>query len=285
MSSLEERLEQGELIYFPECPFALPLGEDRAFLLTQQLRSLTHKNISYDPTQNRVKGFVRTSPEQEPRLTALLAAFSQAVSNWLLATLPRYHGGCQRDRASFRPEEEATRRLRHSARNDLLHIDAFPSRPAQGRRILRIWTNLHPSEPRVWVTSELISRVVERYGPRLGLPLAERTTWLDHLGQSLLSLLKPGRLRRSRYDCFMLRMHDALKKNDDFQERSPRRLWVFPPGSTWMLFTDARTHAELRGQFALEHSFFIDPAVLVCPDCSPVTLLEGRTRRPLPQAA
>jgi hypothetical protein len=102
----------------------------------------------------------------------------------------------------------------------------------------------------------------------------------------LLNWILPGQVRRSPYDTFMLRAHNALKRSDEFQERSPKRLWVFPPGSTWLLFTDARTHAELRGRFALEHSFFIDPGVLVCPDSSPVTLLTGRpTPQPLPRAA
>lgn len=286
MLTLEERLEHGELIVFPKCPFPVPEAESRLFLLQQQLRSLTHKNITYDPVRNRVRGFVRTSPEQENRLTSLLAEFSRAVADWLLTVLPRYRGGCSRDRASFRPKEEATRRLRHSARNDLLHIDAFPNRPAQGRRILRLWTNLHPSEPRVWVTSDLVGRVLERYGHRFGLPTRERPTWLDDLGQRLLSVLCPGRLRRSPSDSFMLRLHNALKKSDEFQERSPKRLWSFPPGSAWMLFTDARTFAELRGRYALEHSFFIDPGVLVHPDCSPMAILDNRTGRvSLPRAA
>ena len=43
------------------------------------------------------------------------------------------------DRGSYRPEEEATRRLRLTARNDLIHVDAFPNRPTQGYRILRVF--------------------------------------------------------------------------------------------------------------------------------------------------
>ena len=38
---------------------------------------------------------------------------------------------------SYRPVEEATRKLRLKARNDLLHVDAFPTRPTNGWRILR----------------------------------------------------------------------------------------------------------------------------------------------------
>lgn len=273
--SLEQRLEQGEVLFFPRCPFPLPEGPDREFLLQQQIRRLTAKHITYDPARDTVAGFRRTSTEQAQRLRGLLASFSESVTAWLTATLPHYQGGLQRDRASYRSEEEATRRLRHSARNDLLHIDSFPNRPSLGRRILRIWSNIHPSEPRVWVTSDLLSRVLERYGRALGVSLREKQSWLTLLRQGLLGLLMPGRPQRSAYDSFMVRLHNALKLNDEFQERSPKRLWIFPPGSAWMLFTDARTHAELRGRFALEHSFFVDPRALVCPEHSPVTLVDG----------
>ena len=36
-SSMEERLERGDVVYFPICPFLLPEGDDRRFLLEQQL--------------------------------------------------------------------------------------------------------------------------------------------------------------------------------------------------------------------------------------------------------
>ena len=66
-SSLEERLERGGLEYFPVCPFPLPEGEDRAFLLEQRLASRAHKNISYDPNTSRAGGFARHSPAQAER--------------------------------------------------------------------------------------------------------------------------------------------------------------------------------------------------------------------------
>ena len=39
LSGIEERLERGEVVYFESCPFPLPQGEDRAFLLEQTLAS------------------------------------------------------------------------------------------------------------------------------------------------------------------------------------------------------------------------------------------------------
>jgi len=52
-SSMEERLERGDVVYFPICPFLLPEGDDRRFLLEQQLGGRVHKNIGYDPRSGK----------------------------------------------------------------------------------------------------------------------------------------------------------------------------------------------------------------------------------------
>ena len=122
--SLEARLERGEVIAFPQSPFALPQGDDLTFLMQQEFGGLSHKNISFNPDTGKTTGFVWQGDEQTNRLRGLLAAFSREVSSWLALSLPAYHSpvgqarvsGCQPDRASFRPEEEATRRLRPSTR-------------------------------------------------------------------------------------------------------------------------------------------------------------------------
>ncbi len=273
-ASREARLERGEVLYYPDAPFALPRGADHAFLLEQQLSTLGHKNISYDPATGKVAGFVRHSPTQAERLRALFAAFSQSVTGWVRAELPHYVNGLEPDRISYRPLEEATRRLRQTARNDLLHVDAFPNRPTHGQRILRVFANVNPSEPRVWVTSEPFARLLERYGAAAGLPGRHVPGLLDQVRRGLLGLFRPRQRRRSAYDSFMLRFHDYLKNNEEFQERGPKRLWQFPPGSVWLAITDTCSHAVLRGRFALEHSYFLAPVVLALPDESPPALLQ-----------
>jgi hypothetical protein len=75
----------------------------------------------------------------------------------------------------------------------------------------------------------------------------------------------------------MLRFHDYLKKNEEFQERTRKRLWKFEPGSAWLAMTDACSHAVLRGRFALEHSYFVSPSVLAVPEESPEALLQQAT--------
>ncbi len=268
-----ERLERGEVLFYPTAPFPLPEGADLDFLLHQELGSLAHKNISYNPANGKVNGFVRRGAEQVEQLRAIFARFSTSATSWLASVLP-YSSGWQLDRCSFRPQEEATRRLRPTARNDLLHVDAFPNRPSRGNRILRIFANINPREPRIWVTSDPFAKLLKRFGAAAGLPGRNGPRWLEHLGQSVLAMFRPGKGRRSEYDLFMLRFHDYLKRNEEFQERGPKYLHTFPPGSVWVAMTDTCSHSVLRGRYALEHSYFISPAVLALPEESPPVLLK-----------
>jgi hypothetical protein len=272
--ALAERLERGEIEYFPSCPFPLPDGDDRQFLLRQRLASRAHKNISYDPQSGRIGGYHQTSQAEAERLRSLLAFFQQSATAWLAGMLPQYARSWRLDQVSYRPEEEATRKLRLKARNDLLHVDAFPSRPTNGHRILRLFANINPSEPRVWCTSLGFGKLLEQYGMEVGLPSAPKAGWVRNVRRGLVGIFRPRLRHRSPYDEFMLRFHDFLKANDAFQVRGPKRFWSFPPGSVWVVFTDVASHAVLRGRYALEHSYFVSPESLALPNQSPPALLE-----------
>jgi len=272
-SSFEERLERGEVLYYVNCPFPLLQGDDRLFLLQQKLANRAHKNISYDPHTNKVSGFARTSKEHADRLRDLFASFSRSATTWMSNTFPRYSRGWQLDRVSYRPEEEATRRLRHKARNDLLHVDAFPSRPTNGQRILRLFVNINPVDPRIWVTSDPFAKLLARYGAKAGLPYTQGLPLIDRLRKGMIGLFHPTRSKRSTYDEFMLRFHDYLKGSEEFQDKGPKRFWSFPPNSAWLTFTDTTSHAVLRGRYAIEHSYFIAPTTLALPEESPPALL------------
>ncbi len=273
----EQIVERGGVVDYPVCPFAIPTGDDLQFLLAQELSSAGHKNISYTPRTGTARGYrLRTDADAE-RLRDLLAAFAGSVSRWLASTFPRYAATARPDQVTYRPQEEAVRRLRQTARNDLLHVDAFPSRPTQGWRILRVFANVNPTEPRVWVTSDPFARLLERYGRQAGLPGPG-----PGLGHRISRIFRP---KRTEYDAFMLRLHDFLKANDDFQARTPKRLWSFAPGSAWVAMTDACSHAVLRGRFALEHSFFIPPHGLALPEESPAALLARAVGRPVLRSA
>jgi hypothetical protein len=280
LGTLAERLERGEVIYYPVCPFALPQGEDRKFLLEQQLGGRVHKNIGFDPAKQKVSGYSRSSSQQEQRLQKIFVRFSQSATEWLAGVLPRYAKSWRLDRVSFRPLEESTRKLRMTARNDLLHVDSFPSRPTNGHRILRLFANVNPTEPRVWITSDPFPKLFERFGKKVGLP-GSGAGWMQDLVGGFVRLFRPGKAPRSPYDSFMLRFHNFLKGNVEFQERCAKRLWSFPPGSAWMALTDTCSHAALRGRFALEHSYFVTPQSLALPELAPAAVLEQACGTPV----
>jgi hypothetical protein len=80
---------------------------------------------------------------------------------------------------------------------------------------------------------------------------------------------------RSAYDEFMLRFHHFLKANQDYQEREATKVTHrFPPGSTWIVFTDMVSHAVLSGQYALEQTLIVARASLALPDRAPIAILE-----------
>ena len=278
--ALAKRLEKHELVYFPVCPFPIPAGADRDFLCQQQLGRLSHKNISYDPETGRVNGFAARAPDETERLRELLAAFSKQVTGWLSRALPNYAHAWQPDRASFRPEEEATRQLRLTARNDLLHIDAFPTRPTGGRRILRCFVNLNPTEPRIWVTSDPLPQLLQQFRDRPDFPRHKEMPWSARVRDRIRRLFSAHGASRTAYDVFMLRFHDFLKANDHFQEQCPKRYWTFAPGSSWLAFTDSVSHAALRGRFALEHSYFVPTHVLFMPATAPIAYFRGMSEQP-----
>lgn len=270
--TIAERLERGEVIFYPSCPFPLPEGDCRKFLLEQE-QGAGHKNISYDPCSETASGFRRVNQAQADRFTELLADFSRVATSWLGVVLPRYAHSWQLDRVSYRPQEEATRRLRLTARNDLLHVDAFPSRPTNGARILRLFVNVNPTEPRVWITTDTFAQLLKDHGEAAGLPRDDSIGWKNWLRRDVLGIFQPHRRRVSVYDDFMLRFHDYLKGNDEFQERCVKRYWHFPPNSMWLVITDTASHAVLRGRYALEHSYFLAPESLALPMESPAALL------------
>lgn len=272
------RLEEGQILFFPATPFDLPPA-DRDFLIgVRQTTAAYHKNISYRPREGRVRGLDRGSTDQD-RLSAIFRAYSKHVTEFASDFLAPYARGWQLDFASFRSVEEQGRDLPLKSRNDLLHTDAFPTRPTNGNRILRVFTNLNPSEARVWLTGEPFDVLAPRLAEDAGLEdcaEAARSFWrpITRLLPRMASSLGLPTPDRSPYDRFMLGFHHYLKANQVFQESSPKSRWEFPPNSTWIVFTDSVPHAVLSGRLALEHTYIVSERDLVLPEKSPRQVLE-----------
>lgn len=273
------QLEAGEILYFPRTPIAIAENDLRFLLGQQQTDSSLHKNIAYKPNIDKLSGVDTKTADAAAveRLHGIMRGYSQAVVKFLTEFLAPYRANWRLDYASFRPQEEQGRDLSLRRRNDLLHTDAFPTRPTHGARILRFFNNIHPTRTRDWVVGDPFARVAPQFAPAEIAPrpdtAASRAT--KALGRGLgLGGAIPS-LKRSPYDDFMMRFHNFLKENARFQAESPKYPWQFPSGSSWMVYTDTVPHSVLAGKYALEQTLLVAPEAMVAPEHSPLRVLEG----------
>ncbi len=273
-------LERGNILYFPRTPFALP-EEERDLLRSAGLSSSSHhKNIAYRPAEDKVTGFDPAAVSDPEKLRAAMRAYSERALAFLWKLLPRYMENARIDFASFRPQEEEGRDLPVKKRNDLLHVDAFPTRPTRGDMILRFFTNIHPTKPRVWMTSDPMGALAPRYANDAGLSEAARHP-KGSVAKRILGAFGGVEARRSAYDRFMLGFHDYLKLNDEYQDKCAKYKFIFPPDSAWIVFTDVVPHAVLTGQYALEQTVIVSRETLAARENAPIEILQRLCGRPL----
>ncbi len=278
-------LETGNVLFFPRTPYLLP-EESQEFLRNLNFAGgAVHKNVAYRPAIDKVTGVEADSSKLE-RLRSVMREYSEAVVRFTAELLPQYAPAWKLDYASFRPVEEENRDLPVNKRNDLIHTDAFPSRPTNGDLILRVFTNIHPSKTRNWITTGPFRPVAEKYAGDaglLGIAMSSASTVgrLKHQSVRLLHSLGLPVVPRSPYDRFMLHFHEYLKRNQNFQENCPKYRFNFPPGSTWLTFTDVVPHSVHSGQHALEQTFIIARKSMADPANSPVSILEHICGKPL----
>jgi hypothetical protein len=267
-------LEHGGIIFFPETPFNISKS-DRQFLLSQKQKDADyHKNIAYRPKEDRVTGFDARDAKDAQRLREIMADFHGQVYSFLEQFLAPYARDWKADFATFRPIEEQGRKMRLRARNDLLHVDSFATRPIYGDRILRTFINLNPSVSRVWHTSDTFETLANRFVGAIKPPKSLNSTPVQPSAiQMMAQKLGFKSNSNSPYDSWMLNFHNFLKENSDFQTSCRKNRWEFPPNSSWIVFTDMVSHAVLSGQYAMEQTFIVSQNDLVCPEKAPINIL------------
>lgn len=267
-----EELEAGNILFFPKTPFNFPQEQIDFLLQQRQGGSKARKNIAYKPQVDKITNHDANDPASAEKLRVALRSYSKTVTGYLSELLAPYAKAWKLDYASFRPFQEKGRKLRMRARNDLLHVDAFPTRPMHGARILRFFTNINPTEGRHWITTQPFGELARMFGgeqvkfPEQGGWEKKVKEWLKAAGMKVAL--------RSPYDSFMLKLHNFLKENEEFQKDCPKDHWEFPPGSCWAVFTDQVSHAAMAGQYALEQTYLVPHTALLYPDKSPVAILE-----------
>ncbi|MEO6565116.1 MAG: Kdo hydroxylase family protein, partial [Casimicrobiaceae bacterium] len=210
-------IEEGGVLMLPKVRFVLAADEYR--FLTPEWSDGRTKNISVEmrargaatgdaASAPRIKG-ARGAAEDLRALTAMVTRFAVEAGALVGALFPRYAPYVQQARTSFRPAPAAGRDVSWRKDDSRLHVDAFPSRPNLGARILRVFTNVNPVLPRVWRVGEPFETMARTLLP--GIPA------LLPGSAAVLSALHVTKGRHSQYDHLMLQLHDRAKADLDYQ--------------------------------------------------------------------
>jgi hypothetical protein len=257
-------LEAGKVIFLPSYPFSLE-AEEKAQLLSDKILDGKHKNVSYDYQKQKLGGFRKDS--NDASLSLLLKPFMKRYAEFakeLIDTLlPQYQDALLWGRTSYRPAEIKGRASSKRKDDTRLHVDSFPATPVNGRRILRVFSNVNPyNQPRVWHLGEPFAEVLSQFAGNIANYSPARA--------KLLHLIKATKTLRTAYDHYQLHLHDSMKLSDSYQQSVNKQRMDFPAQSTWIVFTDQVSHAALGGQFLLEQTFYLPVAAMAHPELSPL---------------
>ena len=269
--NVEAVVESGHVLAFPRLAFALSDPERR--FLDPRWADPKAKNVSVRWPSGELRGAAGDAADLAA-LRAMVVRFAEQSEAFALRLFPHYRGHLKRGNTSFRPTDVTTR-IRSWRQDDTrLHVDAFPSNPMRGTRLLRVFTNVNPNgEPRRWRVGEPFEAHARRYLAAMGKPLPG-STWL-------LAALHITKRRRTDYDHAMLRLHDRAKADAEFQRSGPQARVDFEPGTTWVCYSDQVLHAAMGGQHMMEQTFLLEVEHLLQPESSPLRTLERLLHRPL----
>lgn len=257
-------LEHGRVLLLPNLPFQLT-PEEQSFLRPDSVKPGV-KSVKFSLARQALWGASKKDGDS-PILKGMLQRYAESARHLVNMLLPGYGSFLTVGNTSFRPVE-AEGRVQSKRHDDrLLHVDAFPSRPMHGQRILRVFTNIHPSnQPRVWRVGEPFGDAAARFLPRIKPPVPGSA--------ALLHWLKITKSRRSPYDHYMMHLHDRMKLDPDYQKSVRQYTIPFAAGTTWIVFSDQVSHAAITGQHALEQTFLLPVTAMADPATSPLHVLE-----------
>jgi hypothetical protein len=258
-------LEAGKVLYFPnfgQHGFA-PHKEELA-LFREDIRDPKTRNISLSSAGD-LKGVVGDDATRA-LMAGMIGRFRAEAEGLLGNLVPRYGEHLRRGATSFRPAVVQNRVQSWRADDRRMHVDAFPSRPNYGERLLRVFTNVNlEGEPRVWRVGEPFEDVARRFLPKV----KPYSAWQA----KVLNALHVTKSLRSEYDHIMLQLHDAMKSDLDYQKNAPQVTFDFPPGCAWVCFSDQTSHAVMAGQYMMEHTLQLSPMHQYDKDASPLEIL------------
>ena len=268
---VEDVVESGHVLAFPHLPFALEAAEQQ--FLDPRWADRKAKNVSLRWPAGELRGAVG-AVDDLAALRRMIVRYAEQSEAFALRLFPHYRGKLRRGNSSFRPTDVSGPPRSWRQDDTRLHVDAFPSNPMQGTRLLRVFCNVNPhGVPRRWRVGEPFEAHARRYLDTIGPPLPG-TAWL---------LEKTGitKRRRTGYDHLMLQLHDRAKADLEFQRSGPQARIDFAPGTTWVVYSDQVLHAAMGGQHMMEQTFLLDAESLRQPETSPLRTLERLLNRTL----
>ncbi|CAG9177993.1 hypothetical protein LMG23992_03624 [Cupriavidus laharis] len=269
-ADLRRQLEQGAVLYFPDLHFRFEPGEER--FLDSRYSDGKSKNINLRATDTAVRGAQGTGQDLAD-LYRLIRRYAEFSEKLVLSLFPEYGPYMTRAGTSLRPSEIAGRPVSWRKDDTRLHVDSFPSNPLLGQRLLRVFHNIDPAAPRVWRVGEPFADFAQRFVPKT------HGMWP---GQAwLMKQLHITKRKRSEYDHRMLQLHDLAKADLDYQASVPQQEFQFPPGSTWIVFSDQLLHAAMRGRAMMEQTIYLDPKAISDHTHSPEAVLSRMLGRPM----
>lgn len=259
-----QSLENGAVLLYPHLKFGLE-EQEKDFLSPGILKQGT-KNLSYNIDTDTLSGSQLTGQSNE-KLKQMIKRYAETSHRLIQTVFPTYTDHIEMGRTSYRPIEAEGRRSSNRKDDTLLHVDAFPSTPVRGKRILRVFANINPNQmPRVWKVGEPFECVINQMAPRVKKPFTPLFPLMNWVGVT--------KSLRSPYDHYMLHIHDQMKKDQTYQNTCPQQVVQLPAGSTWMVYTDQVSHAVLSGQFVLEQTFYLPVEGMRSQQTSPLRQLE-----------
>jgi hypothetical protein len=266
-----QALEAGQILLLPGYGFSLASTYQPLF--SPGILNKRSKNVIYSPATGKLYG-AAGSKRSRSSLGEMMGRFTDFARKTVTRLLPTYRSGLVPAWASFCPIETPTRAMPWRKDDTRLHIDAFPSSPVQGNRILRLFCNVNPDgQTHLWRIGEPFEHTASQFLPFIKPPFP--------FSSAALMLTSTTKSRRTVYDHFMLCLQDRMKRDERYQAEAAQSKIEFPAGSTWLAFTDQVSHGALRGQYQLEQTFLLDINRLHDPSTAPLHVLEKLAGRKL----
>lgn len=258
-------LENGKAVFLPKLNFNL--NHEELSFLAPKIVDPKSKNISFDKKNDSLSGTI-CQGEEAQKLKEMMKRYSLQTEKFMQALFPSYTKNLIQARTSFRPIEASGRVQSYKKDDTRLHVDAFPSKPTNGERIIRFFSNVNQEgKPRAWRLGEPFADVVQKIGPRTSKPILGLRT--------LLQAFKITKSYRTLYDHYMLQIHDAMKADLDYQKLVSQKDVFFPAGSSWIVYSDQASHAAMSGQHMFEQTFHLPVNGMENPNKSPLKVLEN----------